>query len=121
MFSRTLNIIFLMFLLFIALQYCSAQSKLIQTFIGKNNTGDTRFGCSVSDAGDVNNDGYADVIVGGCNYNANTGRAYIYYGGSSMNSTADVTMTGEGINNHFSFSVSSAGDVNNDGYDDVRL
>jgi hypothetical protein len=85
-------------------------------------TGETTnnyFGYRVSDAGDVNNDGYDDVIVGALGYNSYTGRAYIYYGSSSMDSTADVTLTGETIYNIFGFSVSSAGDVNNDGYDDL--
>ncbi|HAY32868.1 MAG TPA: FG-GAP-like repeat-containing protein [Ignavibacteria bacterium] len=80
-----------------------------------------RFGYSVSDAGDVNGDGFDDVIVGAYGYNAGTfqGRAYIYYGGSSMNSTVDVTLTGGSANNYFGESVSGAGDFNNDGYDDV--
>ena len=77
------------------------------------------FGISVSTAGDVNGDGYADVIVGAYGYSSYTGRAYIYYGGSSMNNVADVTMTGEGVSNYFGFSVSTAGDVNSDGYADV--
>lgn len=79
------------------------------------------FGYSVSEAGDVNGDGYDDVIVGADGYNGGTfqGRAYIYFGGSSMNSTADVTLTGLSADDHFGFSVSGAGDVNGDGYDDV--
>ena len=77
------------------------------------------FGASVSSAGDVNGDGYADVIVGGYGYNAGTGRAYIYFGGAGMNSLVDVTMTGEATFNYFGVSVSSAGDVNGDGYSDV--
>ncbi|MBK6876378.1 MAG: FG-GAP repeat protein [Ignavibacteria bacterium] len=32
----------------------------------------------VSSAGDVNGDGYSDVIVGAGHYNSNTGRAYIF-------------------------------------------
>ncbi|MBK8553628.1 MAG: FG-GAP repeat protein [Ignavibacteria bacterium] len=80
-----------------------------------------RFGFSVSGAGDVNGDGFDDVIVGASGYNGGTfqGRAYIYYGGSSMNSTADVTLTGGAALNYFGESVSGAGDFNNDGYDDV--
>jgi hypothetical protein len=82
-------------------------------------TTNTYFGISVASAGDVNGDGYADVVVGAYGYSSNTGRAYIYYGGSSMDSTADVTMTGEATYNSFGISVASAGDVNGDGYADV--
>ncbi|MEZ4824328.1 MAG: integrin alpha [Ignavibacteria bacterium] len=78
-----------------------------------------QFGYSVSSAGDVNGDGYGDVIVGARAYSSNTGRAYIYFGGSSMNNVADVTMTGPGAGGDFGISVSSAGDVNGDGYSDV--
>jgi phage-related baseplate assembly protein len=77
------------------------------------------FGASVSDAGDVNGDGYSDLIVGASNYSSATGRAYIFYGGINMNTVADVTFTGEAINNSFGFPVSKAGDVNGDGYSDV--
>ncbi len=85
-------------------------------------TGETAgnyFGYSVSIAGDVNGDGYSDVIVGAYGYSSNTGRAYIFYGGASMNNTADVTMTGEATFNYFGRSVSTSGDVNGDGYSDV--
>ena len=77
------------------------------------------FGCSVSSAGDVNGDGYSDVIVGAYGYSSNKGRAYIFYGGASMNNTADIIMTGESNGNDFGTSVSTAGDVNGDGYSDV--
>ena len=79
------------------------------------------FGCSVSDAGDVNGDGYSDIIVGALYYSSATGRAYIFYGGVNMNTIADVTFTGEAINNSFGFPVSTAGDVNGDGYADVII
>jgi hypothetical protein len=87
------------------------------TMVGEGTNSD--FGVSVSSAGDVNRDGYDDVIVGAYRYDSWTGRAYIYYGGSTMDSLADVTMTGEGTNNYFGGSVSESGDVNKDGYDDV--
>ena len=78
---------------------------------------------SVSSAGDFNGDGYSDVIVGAYGYDAgsttNIGRAYIFYGGSSADNTADVIMTGEATNDYFGRSVSSAGDLNGDGYSDV--
>ena len=81
-----------------------------------------KMGTSVSSAGDVNGDGYSDVIVGEpySNYAGNqSGRAYILYGGSPMNSSADVVITGNALSEFVGYSVSSLGDVNNDGYDDV--
>ena len=84
-------------------------------------TGD-KFGNSVSTAGDVNGDGYDDVIVAAYYNDAagvDAGRAYIYLGGSNMNSTADVVMTGAAAGDWFGISVSTAGDVNGDGFSDV--
>jgi hypothetical protein len=78
------------------------------------------FGYGVASAGDVNGDGYADVIVGGGAYSSYTGRAYIYHGSSSgIGSSATTTLTGETAGDWFGFSVASAGDVNGDGYADV--
>ncbi|MGB2696689.1 MAG: FG-GAP-like repeat-containing protein [Candidatus Zixiibacteriota bacterium] len=83
------------------------------------------FGWSVACAGDVNSDGYDDVIVGAdhaFNYKngaSNAGKAYIYFGGDPMDTTADVILQDSDYNHNFGYAVSSAGDVNNDGYDDV--
>jgi hypothetical protein len=68
------------------------------------------YGRRVASTGDVNGDGYADVVVGAWGYNTNQGRAYLYYGGPAMDTTADVTLTGEATNNYFGFSVASTGD-----------
>ena len=81
-----------------------------------------QFGCSVSSAGDVNGDGYSDVIVGAFRNDAgggDAGRAYIYFGGSLIDNTADVILTGASAGDNFGNSVSTAGDVNGDGYSDV--
>ena len=77
------------------------------------------FGVSVASAGDVNNDGFADLIVGAPRNDAggtDAGRAYVFSG-----QTGDTlyVFTGEDTANFFGGSVSSAGDVNNDGYDDL--
>jgi len=78
------------------------------------------FGVSVASAGDFNGDGYADFIIG-AQQSGNEGKAFIYYGGPSLDATPDVTLIGEstGALTGFGASVASAGDVNGDGYDDV--
>lgn len=83
---------------------------------GDNNE---RFGISVSSAGDVNGDGYNDVIIGADLYNSFQGKAFIYFGGPTMNNYADLILYGETNLNQFGSSVSTAGDVNGDGYSDV--
>lgn len=85
-----------------------------------------QFGFSTAIAGDINGDGYADIITGApyTNDNAdNSGTVYIYYGNqsSSMDNTADVRIKGLEVNDLAGFSVSSAGDVNNDGFDDIII
>ena len=88
----------------------------IATGEGKANN----FGYSVATAGDVNGDGYADVVVGADRYKQFTGRIYVYLGNANgLSATPIFTATGQDVNNHFGYSVSTAGDVNGDGYDDI--
>jgi hypothetical protein len=77
-----------------------------------------RYGFDVANAGDVNNDGFEDVLVG-APYSGN-GSAFGYYGSASgLNPTPDWTATGQYASDEFGWSVASAGDVNNDNYADV--
>lgn len=80
------------------------------------------FGYSVSKAGDVNGDGFGDVIIGApCDKLSNeTGYACLY-SGSESGLAAESAWTCEGTQpgGRFGFCVASAGDVNRDGYDDV--
>ncbi len=54
------------------------------------------FGTTVSGSGDVNSDGFDDVIVGAMNFNWDRGRIYVYYGGNPMDTNYDMAMMGEG-------------------------
>jgi len=80
-----------------------------------------RFGGSVASAGDVNGDGYADVVVGAWGYDANRGRFYLFYGGSAGLSQTDVcSITGQ-MNDYLGEAVATAGDVDGDGFADVAV
>jgi Na+-transporting NADH:ubiquinone oxidoreductase subunit NqrB len=86
--------------------------------------GGAEYGCSVACAGDVNADGYDDVIVGACEFdtpNSDAGKTYLYLGGASGLSTniAWISTGDDQKNANFGYSVASAGDVNGDSYDDV--
>ncbi|MFI5171671.1 MAG: FG-GAP-like repeat-containing protein, partial [Chitinophagales bacterium] len=81
------------------------------------------FGYSVSDAGDLNGDGYEDVVVGAYGYDnpePSEGRVYIYYGTpTGINTTAGTILESNQASAFFGDKVAAAGDVNNDGYDDL--
>ncbi len=84
------------------------------------------FGTSVSGAGDVNDDGYDDLIVGASgddNNGTDSGSARVFSGldGSILYTFEGGTysVNGEILGDLFGESVSGAGDVNEDGYDDV--
>jgi hypothetical protein len=91
------------------------------------------FGLVVDSAGDVNLDGYDDVIIGAPFYDGytgvDTGRAYVFYGSDSGMSSVPgwIAEGGEsgspdsGSGGLFGHSVSDAGDVNGDGFSDVII
>jgi len=81
------------------------------------------FGILVRAAGDLNGDGYDDVIAGASSYDGGQtdgGRVYVYYGSASgLSPTPDWTAEGNQANARFGFRGGAAGDVNGDGYDDL--
>ena len=91
-------------------------------WMGTGENTDDQYGASVSSAGDVNGDGYDDVIVRApfSNGSSYIGRAYVYLGSpSGISATPSATLTAEEGVYFFGASVSSAGDINGDGYGDV--
>ncbi len=95
-----------------------------------------RSGYSVSCAGDVNGDGVDDLIVGAYLADPNgidrSGASYVVFGGaglgasgavelSSLNGTNGYVLNGVDENDRSGHCVSSAGDVNGDGVDDLII
>jgi len=88
---------------------------------------DNDFGWRVALAGDVNGDGFTDLVVGDPSNSSVAqfaGRAYLFLGPLTTSidtSKAVATISAEAFGDNLGFSVASAGDVNGDGFDDILV
>lgn len=92
-------------------------------------------GRSVSGAGDLNDDGIADLVIGGHWVDSNgpfSGAAYVVFGAAAvgadgvvspadLDGTTGFVIQGASSNDQLGFSVAAAGDVNADGIDDLII
>ena len=93
------------------------------------NSGDA-LGYSVSNAGDVNQDGVDDIVIGARGADPN-GQAYVIFGNSNgfssnlnistLNGNDGFTINGINGGDALGYSVSNAGDLNQDGVDDIVI
>lgn len=81
-------------------------------------TGAEQIGSALS-VGDLNGDGYSDLVISSVFFATDVGRAYIHYGGGGgLPGSPGATITGSGSPNYFTTSI-SVRDLNSDGFDDL--
>ena len=99
-------------------------------FVINGASANDRSGNSVSGAGDVNDDGFADLIVGANLANDdNSGASYVVFGKADGNAVelsdiadnAGFVINGADADDQSGISVSGAGDINGDGLDDLII
>lgn len=90
------------------------------------------FGIDVTAAGDVNGDGFADLLIGAYGRDSEQGAAYLVYGGASLAPELNMTdisagdnsqgmvIDGEFASDQFGSTLSAA-DINGDGYSDLIM
>jgi hypothetical protein len=85
-------------------------------------------GSNISAAGDVNNDGYGDLLIGTQHHDSNgltdAGAIYLIQGpstGTVSLTAATAKLTGDAASDFAGRAVSSAGDLNADGYADILI
>jgi FG-GAP repeat/RTX calcium-binding nonapeptide repeat (4 copies) len=97
-------------------------------------TAEDQSGLAVASAGDINGDGFADLIIGALLADpsgSKSGASYVVFGQedgfaaeihlSDLDGASGFQISGEAAGDHSGRSVDSAGDVNGDGFDDLII
>ena len=105
---------------------CSRQTDLCKKIPGAGvhgHTGQEFGGKDVAGGGDLNGDGYSDIVVSDNLYSKTAdsfeGRLYIYYGGIQMDTVMDAVITGDTAGIRLGKKVMFIPDLNNDGFDEL--
>jgi len=83
---------------------------------------DMRLGSDVDTVGDINGDGYSDVLVGADGWHSDTGIVLLFLGGpDGLSDDPTWIWTGEAVGDRFGHAVTGAGDINADGIPDFAV
>jgi len=80
---------------------------------------DSLFGSPIA-CGDVDGDGYDDILIGAVDDYDSRGRVYLFYGGPDLDNTSDLVLEGQNKRDWFGSGI-VCGDIDNDGYDDIII
>ncbi|MCE3290237.1 MAG: hypothetical protein K0R83_2249, partial [Caulobacter sp.] len=99
------------------------------SIISPSAAGQTMLGASASGIGDINHDGFADFAIGALALGGNAGGAYVIYGRAAplptsiteaeLDGTLGFKLYADQAGGYAGRSISSAGDINGDGIDDM--
>ncbi|PSL25679.1 FG-GAP-like repeat-containing protein [Dyadobacter jiangsuensis] len=96
----------------------------IPAHILETDQADAGFGTSVSAAGDVDGNGYGDVIIGAMHYHGGEdeeGAAFVYLGSSAGLHSAPIQLESNKTGAWFGCAVAHAGDLNDDGFSEIII
>ncbi len=99
--------------------------RTVAGWAGEGNQSGANYGIALAHAGDVNQDGYDDFLVGASRFpvsSVSNGKVFLHFGtGNGINTIHTWNMEGNQAYSNYGYSVGSAGDVNGDGFDDILV
>ena len=104
-------------------QSAGFSSVILPSWYAQSDQGGSEFGFAVAGAGDVNGDGYDDILIGAPKYDDGSvrgGAAFVFHGGpAGFGDTPHWSFGGEVKGSRLGAAVAGVGDINSDGYDDI--